>query len=41
MTDDEFKNNYKIDHVVALENFDFSNQENEFIVFLGRILDLY
>ena len=33
ISDDEFKNNYKIDHVVALENFDLSDQENQFIAF--------
>ena len=33
MSDDEFKNNYEIDHVVAIANFDFSNEENQFIAF--------
>ena len=33
MNDNEFRNNYEIDHVVALANFDFSNKENQFIAF--------
>ena len=33
MSDDEFKNNNEIDHVVALANFDLSDKENQFIAF--------
>ena len=33
VNDDEFKNNYDIDHVVALANFDLSHQKNQFIAF--------
>ena len=33
MSDDEFKNNYKIDHVVPLSSFDLSIPENQFIAF--------
>ena len=33
MNDDEFRNNYEIDHVVALANFDLSDQKNQFISF--------
>ena len=33
MTDAEFRNNYEIDHVVALANFDLSDQKNQFIAF--------
>ena len=33
MSDDEFKTNYEIDHVVALANFEISDQENQFIAF--------
>ena len=33
MSDDEFRNNDEIYHVVALANFDFSNEENQFIAF--------
>ena len=38
MTDDEFRNNYDIDHVVALANFDLSDQENQFIAFSWQII---
>ena len=33
MNDDEFKNNYEIDHVVPLSSFDLSIPENQFIAF--------
>ena len=33
MTDDEFRNHYDIDHVVALANFDLLDKENQFIAF--------
>ena len=33
MSDDKFRNNYEIDHVVASANFDFSNEENQLIAF--------
>ena len=31
MSDDEFRNNYEIDHVTPLASFDHLNQQNQFI----------
>ena len=33
MSDEEFKTAYHIDYVVALANFEFSNEKNQFIAF--------